>query len=163
MRSRPARAITGELRHRRDREHKRREEEEEEEGSKTRAGFEESTQINIGNVGLNREAGLVCRRYSTWHMARIKRLKYLCLCRLPSMFSIFIYPSRVWVRGSSVETRRPITHLNRFMFKAHSFMLYYFISILSVYIHIWGKKTSQVFIMWGFISTSLPVKSNVRQ
>lgn len=58
MRSRPARAITGELRHRRDREHKRREEEEEEEeGSKTRAGFEESTQINIGNVGLNRLSG----------------------------------------------------------------------------------------------------------
>lgn len=70
------------------REHKRREEE----GSKTRAGFEESTQINIGNVGLKREAG----RYSTWHMAWIKRLKYLCLCRLPSMFPIFVYPSCVW-------------------------------------------------------------------
>lgn len=161
MRSRPARAITGELRHRRDREHKRREEEEE--GSKTRAGFEESTQINIGNVGLNREAGLVCRRYSTWHMARIKRLKYLCLCRLPSMFSIFIYPSRVWVRGSSVETRRPITHLNRFMLKpTHLCCITSSTFCLCIYIS-GKKKTSQVFIMWGFISTSLPVKSNVRQ
>lgn len=91
-------------------EHKRRELEE---GSQTRAGFEESTQINIGIVGLEREAG----RYSTWHMAWIKRLKYLNLYADSPQCSLYlsIHPVCGWV--SNVETRRPIAHLNRFMLK----------------------------------------------
>lgn len=144
MRSRPVRALTGELQHRHSREHKRREEE----GSKTRAGFEESTQINIGNVGLSREAGLVSRRYSTWHMARIKRLKYLCLCGLPSMFSIFIRPCRVWVRGTSVETRRPITHMNRLMLKPTHVLHVCCItsSAFCLHIHIYVHKKNPRFL-----------------